>query len=413
MNAITAQNLGKAYHVRGYVPSTLFGTVAGLVRGRRPDQFWALRNVSFEIPKGRTVGVIGPNGSGKSSTLGLIAGTITPTEGTVRAEGRMSTLLELGAGFHPDLSGRENVFLNAAILGIPREDVARRFDHIVEFSGLKEFIDMPVKHYSSGMYVRLGFAVAVEMNPDILLVDEVLAVGDIAFQLKCMDRIRDFQRKGKTILFVSHALQTVEEFCHEAFLIHKGRLVEKGEPADVILRYIRAYMGEGGGVWTQEFGTREVEIVDVKFRDGSGRETSSFESGKALEVEIRYRAKQRVENPVFGFSIKTGNGFYVYGSNTQIANVHIPSIEGDGSIRLRIDPLTLLHGNFLLSLSIHSSDHATQYHRREDWYPFAVKNTGKAEGVFSLPCSWSHLPATTNHDLSSEARRAKEEPRTT
>jgi len=393
MNAIEARNVSKCYRKRGMAPPTLFGSLLGSFRRAPTEPFWALRDVDFAIPKGRTIGVIGPNGSGKSSLLGLVAGTITPTSGAIATEGRISSLLELGAGFHPDLTGRENVFLNAAILGIPREDVRRRFDQIVDFAGLRDFIDMPVKHYSSGMYVRLGFAVAVEMNPDILLIDEVLAVGDIAFQLKCLDRIREFQRKGKTLLFVSHALQTVEEFCDEAFLIHHGRLVERGSPPDVILKYIKGYMGEGGYLYTQEYGTRDAEITAVQLLDAGGREAATFTTGQPLTAKISYRAARRIENPVFGFSVKTGNGFYVFGSNTQIAGHSISFIEGDGSVLLRIDPLTLMQGNFFLSLSIHSWDHSVQFHRREDWYPFAVRNPTQALGVFHLSATWSHQPA--------------------
>lgn len=394
MNAIEATSLGKRYRVRGHAPPTLFGALSNWLRGEGAlrGTFWALQDVTFSIPRGATVGVIGPNGSGKSSLLGLVAGTITPTTGSVRVNGRISSLLELGAGFHPDLSGRENIFLNAAILGIPREDVRRRFDAIVDFAGLREFIDMPVKHYSSGMYVRLGFAVAVEMNPDVLLIDEVLAVGDLAFQLKCLDRIRDFQRKGKTILFVSHALQTVEEFCDQVFLIHHGRLVAQGAPSDVILQYIRRYMGEGGYLYTQEFGTREVEFGEVRILNEQEQETGSLEAGRAMHVDIPYVAHRRIENPVFGFSIKTGNGMYVFGSNTQIAKYPIPAIEGTGCVRLTIPALPLMQGNFFLSLAIHSWDHAIQYHRREDWYPFVVRNTTGAEGIFFVSNTWSHRP---------------------
>ena len=352
------------------------------------EDFWAVRGLHFAIEPGRTIGVIGPNGSGKSSLLGLVAGTITPSEGAVRTAGRIASLLELGAGFHSELTGRENVFLNAAILGIKREDIRKRFDAIVDFAGLRDFIDMPVKHYSSGMYVRLGFAVAVEMNPDVLLIDEVLAVGDIAFQLKCLDRIRDFQRRGKTLLFVSHALQTVEEFCHEAFLVHHGRLVARGDPSDIILQYIKSYMGEGGYLYTQEYGTKEAVITDVRLRDAAGREAAAFVTGQPMLIDISYRAEKRIEKPVFGFSIKTGNGFYIFGSNTQIAKYPIDAIEGEGVIRLRLDPLTLMQGNFFLSLSLHSWDHALQYHRREDWYPFVVKNPGEAQGIFQLHSSW-------------------------
>lgn len=386
--AIEAQNLGKRYWMRGNAPPTLFGQMSGLFARRERKPFWALRNVDFQIEKGRTIGVIGPNGSGKSSTMGLVAGTITPTEGVLRTHGRISSLLELGAGFHPDLTGRENIFLNGSILGIPREDIRRRFDHIVGFAGLEDFIDVPVKHYSSGMYVRLGFAVAVEMDPDILLIDEVLSVGDIAFQLKCLDRIRQFQKKGKTLLFVSHALQTVEEFCHEAMLIHHGRLVSRGQPQDVILDYIRNYMGEGGYLYTQEFGTRRVEFGDVQLQTAEGQPSAVFECGKRFRVSIPYVAHDRIKQPVFGFSVKTGNGFYVYGSNTQNMGIEIPCIEGEGVLELELNPLQLMQGNFFLSLSIHSWDHEEQFHRREDWYPFGVKNHGKDEGVFRLDSAW-------------------------
>jgi ABC-type polysaccharide/polyol phosphate transport system ATPase subunit len=386
--AIAAVGLGKRYRVRGLAPPTLWTRLASLGR-RRPAEFWALRDATFEVPRGRTIGVIGPNGAGKSSLLGLVAGTITPTCGRVETRGRICSLLELGAGFHPDLTGRENVFLNAAILGIPRQEVRRRYERIVDFAGLAEFMDEPVRHYSSGMYVRLAFAVAAESDPEVLLVDEVLAVGDVAFQLKCLDRIRTLQRQNRTILFVSHALQTVEEFCHEAWLLHHGKIVARGEPPEVILRYIREYMGEGGPVFTQEFGTREAEILDVTFRDEAGHETGVFETGRPMHVEIRWRAHRRLERPVFGFSIKTANGLYVFGSNTQIAHVPIEAIEGEGVTRLTIAPLTLMSGQYLLSLSIHSWDHAQQYHRREDWYPFAVRNTTGALGAFFLQTHWS------------------------
>ena len=388
--AIEAVNLGKRYIKRGTGLPTLFSAVTGGFRGKN-EPFWCLRGANFAIPEGRTVGVIGPNGSGKSSLLGLTAGTIAPTEGRVSTRGRISSLLELGAGFHSELSGRENVYLNAALLGIPRETVKKKFDRIVDFAELREFIDMPVKHYSSGMYVRLGFAVAVEVDPDVLLIDEVLAVGDISFQLKCLDRIRDFQKRGKTILFVSHALQTVEEFCHEAFLIHRGQLVERGEPGDVILKYVRSYMGEGGGVFTQEYGSREVELGAVRLLDAAGRDAATFASGETLSVEIPYVARQRVEKPVFGFSIKTANGMYVYGSNTQTAGVALPFVEGAGKLRLDLAPLRLMHGNYFLSLSVHSWDHMIQYHRREDWIPFAVRNAVGDLGLCRLDARWNVL----------------------
>jgi ABC-type polysaccharide/polyol phosphate transport system ATPase subunit len=390
MIAIEAQNLGKRYRKAGIGVPTLRDAFKGMFRRKPMEDFWAVRGLNFAIEPGRTIGVIGPNGSGKSSLLGLLAGTITPTEGSVRVAGRISSLLELGAGFHPDLSGRENVFLNAAILGIPQEDVRRRFDAIVDFAGLREFIDMPVKHYSSGMYVRLAFAVAVEMNPDVLLIDEVLAVGDMAFQMKCLDRIRDFKRRGKTILLVSHALETVEQFCDEVMLIHQGALIQRGPPAEVIFKYLKSYMVRIGMLNVEEHGTREVEIRAVRLLDGSGTETVVFTTGQPMVIEVQYHASRRIEKPVFGFNLKTGNGIYVFGSNTQIAKVPLEAIEGDGIMRLTIDPLTLMAGRFFLSLAIHSWDHAVQYHRQEDLHPFMVKDASANHGLLQLNTAWEH-----------------------
>ena len=389
MNAIEAVNLGKRYYRRGgQSASSLFARLTGR-SGPKNEPFWCLRGANFEIPAGRTVGVIGPNGSGKSSLLGLTAGTIAPTEGYVRTHGRISSLLELGAGFHPELSGRENVYLNAALLGIPREDVKKKFDRIVDFAELREFIDMPVKHYSSGMYVRLGFSIAVEVDPDILLVDEVLAVGDISFQFKCLDRIRDFQKRGKTLLFVSHSLETVEEFCHEAFLIHRGQLVARGEPGDVVQKFIRSFMEDRGGLHMTEYGTRAVEFGEVRLLAAAGLPADTFETGGPLVIEIPYVAHRRIEKPIFGFSLKTANGLYVFGSNTQIQKHDLPFIEGEGKVTLDLSPLRLMHGNYFLSLSIHSWDHAEQFHRREDWWPFAVRNPTGALGMIQLDSRWS------------------------
>ena len=388
MIAIEAQNLGKRYRKQGVGFPSLLGAFHTIARRQEQEYFWALRGVNFAVQCGQTVGVVGPNGSGKSSLLGLIAGTITPTEGTVRTTGRISSLLELGAGYHHALSGRENVYMNAAILGIPREDVRRRYDAIVDFAGLREFMDMPVKHYSSGMYVRLAFSVAIEMNPDILLIDEVLAVGDMAFQMKCLDRIRDFQKRGKTILFVSHALETVEQFCHEVLLIHEGHLIQKGDPAEVIFAYLKSYMVRIGMLNVEEHGTREVEIRQVRMLDGAGNETATFFTGRPMTIEIHYDAHRRVEQPVFGFNIKTGNGFYVFGSNSQIEKYSVDMIEGPGVMRLTLNPLALMAGRFFLSLSIHSWDHATQYHRQEDLHPFIVKDASEAMGIFRLNNTW-------------------------
>ena len=388
--AIEVNQLGKSYRAQGVGVPTLYKTLARLIERRKQERFWALREVSFKIPRGATVGVIGPNGSGKSSLLGLIAGTITPSTGAVHTAGRISSLLELGAGFHPEMSGRENVILNASILGIPREDVLRKMDHIIEFAGLRDFIDMPVKHYSSGMYVRLGFAVAVETDPDILLTDEVLAVGDVAFQNKCMERLHDFKRRGKTMMFVSHALETVQQFCDEAFLILDGRLTEQGPPRDVIFRYLKDYMLKIGKLAVEEFGTRQVVIEDIKITDHNGKATTDFETGRAMHIEVHYDARERIENPVFGFGIKSANGVLVCGSNTSIESYPIPVVEGKGAVKIRLDPLTVREGSYFLSLSCHSPDHKVQYHRLEDWIAFSVSDNSERAGLVTVDSHWEH-----------------------
>jgi energy-coupling factor transporter ATP-binding protein EcfA2 len=290
------------------------------------------------------------------------------------------------------MSGRENVILNASILGIAREDVRKRMDHIIEFSGLRDFIDMPVKHYSSGMYVRLGFAVAVETDPDILLTDEVLAVGDVAFQNKCMERLHDFKRRGKTMMFVSHALETVQQFCDEAMLILQGQLSERGAPKDVIFSYLKDYMLKIGELHVEEFGTRQIVIEDITLRNQAGEETTSFESGAAMRIELQYYARDPVANPVFGFGIKSANGVQVCGSNTQIEGYQIPEACGRGKIQVLIEPLTLRDGHFFLSLSCHSPDHRVQYHRLEDWLAFTVKDSSERAGLVRMENSWNWQP---------------------
>jgi len=384
--AIEAENLGKRYWMRGAQENpTLFGMIRNKVKGIKPKEFWAIREATFSVQKGQTVGIIGPNGAGKSSTLGLVAGTITPTTGTVRSEGRIASLLELGAGFHSDLSGRENVYLNASLLGIPREDVTKRFDHIVGFAGLEEFIDMPVRNYSSGMYVRLGFAVATEVNPDILLIDEVLAVGDADFQAKCLGRIRDFQKKGKSLLFVTHALDTVEEYCHEVILVESGNITDRGIPERVIAKYTEAALDEHKeNLAEDEHGTGDITLKNVTFRDENEQERETFSSGSCLHIDIEYMAKKRVENPVFGYSIKSHHGWHLFGGNTQIADIKIDSVEGPGVVRITMDPLVLRYGHFILSVSSHSWDHSVQYHRIEDQYEFFVSAKDIHEGIIQL-----------------------------
>ena len=240
--AISFDDVSKRFVLRHERAYTVLESMISMVRpGRRStEEFWALRAVNFEIPDGETFGIIGPNGAGKSTALKLMARILEPTSGQVVVRGRISPLLELGAGFHPELTGRENVYLNAALFGVSQAEAQDRYDQIVEFSELNDFIDVPLKHYSSGMYMRLGFAVAANIIPDILLVDEILAVGDEAFQRKCLRKIEEFRREGRTIVFVSHDLPTVSRICHRALWLDKGRVMALGPTDDLVDRYLES-----------------------------------------------------------------------------------------------------------------------------------------------------------------------------
>ncbi len=391
-HAIVVEGIGKRYLLRKEQDRTLKGTLLGALRRRgvRSD-LWALKDVRFSVRKGETFGVIGANGAGKSTLLGVLAGTIRPTEGRLHVAGRISSLLELGAGFHPDLTGRENVYLNGSILGLPRSYINSKFDDIVAFAGLAQFIDSPVKHYSSGMYVRLGFSVAVEVDPDVLLVDEVLAVGDESFKKKCLGKMAEFQRAGKTIAVVSHDLDTVKKICSRVMLLGEGRVLELGEPEAVVEEYKRLGLQQQDDVFRREWGTRAAEITEVEILDGQGVPTERFRSGETMRVRLRFVAHERIADPVFGFSVADYQGKLCYGSNTAIAGTDLGAINGSGAIELTIEPLNLLRGKFFLSLALHSRDHQTHYHRLDHAYVFWVVSDTRAEGFIELKNTWERL----------------------
>lgn len=364
------------------------------------DWFWVLRDVSFELEAGKTIGFIGANGAGKSTLLKLIAGILEPTSGEIRTSGRIGALLELGAGFHPDLTGRENVYLNGSILGMGRSEIAERFDEIVAFSELEEFIDMPVKHYSSGMYVRLGFSVAVNTEPEVLLVDEVLSVGDVSFQRKCMERIADLRRRGVTIVLVSHGLETVQNFCDEAIWLEDGRIEAQGDATDVAMAY-RAAMAKkhtrrGQRQESEEeddarrWGTGEVQITDVELYDGQGQLETTFATGDPMEIRLRYQASKRVEAPVFGVAIHHQNGAHICGPNTKQFGLEIPAVEGEGVVRYRIPELNLLEGSYLLSAAVVDGATSETYTFHDRLYPFRVYQGDCRElyGLVSLKGVW-------------------------
>jgi ABC-type polysaccharide/polyol phosphate transport system ATPase subunit len=378
------------------------------VRGGRArlfggEELWALRDVSLELPRGRMVGIIGGNGSGKSTLLKLIGGILKPTLGTVRVSGRVSALIELGAGFHPEFTGRENVYVNGILLGLTRAEVRERFDDIVAFAGLRAFIDNPVKTYSSGMYMRLGFAIAVTVDPDVLLIDEVLAVGDEAFQHQCVGRIQEFKARGKTIVLVSHDLAAVERLCDEAVWLDGGRLLARGGTREVIDRYRVAVARAEAAALTERhevaqdaarggsarrWGSREVEITSVRVEDAAGRERHLFHTGETARVILGYAAPAKVEQPVFGIKVTRADGVCCYASNTDIDGVDVPAVEGHGEVAIEFERLDLVEGEYLLDVAVHAKDYGRVYDYHCQLYPLAVRSATRDGGVFRPPHRW-------------------------
>ncbi len=364
----------------------------------RDEEFWALRDVSFTVEQGETVGLIGPNGAGKSTALKLISRIIEPTSGRIEVGGRVGALLELGAGFHPDLTGRENVYMNGSILGLSRAQIRRKMDNIVAFAELERFIDVPVKHYSSGMYVRLGFSVAVHTEPDVLLVDEVLAVGDAAFQRKCLERIDQMRADGVTILFVSHGADAVRKLCSRVVWLDEGELVADGSAEAVVTRYLtHTWDSEEGKLEprkartreSRRWGSGEVQIVGVRLLDGSDQEKQHFQTGEPLTVEMRYHAEVRVERPVFGLAIHRSDGVHITGPNTQFAGYEIPQIEGEGVIRYTVHSLPLLEGSYSISIAAHDWEDTRMFDYHDQLYPFRVlPSEGEQYGIVTLKGEW-------------------------
>lgn len=373
--------------------------------GRIPyEDFWALDGVSFSVGPGETVGLLGHNGSGKSTLLKCIAGILQPTSGSIRTNGRLSALLELGAGFHPDLTGRENVFLNGAILGLSKRDVARRFDEIVAFAELEAFIDNQVKHYSSGMYIRLGFAVAVHTDPDILLVDEVLAVGDEAFQRKCLDRVRRLQREGVTIVFVTHAPDLVRQICDRAVVLDHGGLVADA-PAGEAVRVFREHLLSGGGLADADAlrgtdahtdadltpsGRRrnyKVRITSVEMEHAAQRERAYLLPHEPLTMRVRFEAVERLDDVVFGLAIYDIEGRPLHGVNTEILGARIDLPAGPGEARFDIASVPFLDGTYLVTIGVHDHDGGVVYDWHEQQHTFEVMNPRRVGGMVDLAVS--------------------------
>ncbi len=364
--AISIQGVSKRFRINQDRQSSLKERAINLGRPKRGyKDFWALRDIDLDIAEGETVGLLGHNGSGKSTLLKCVGGILNPTEGQIQVRGRIASLLELGAGFHPDLTGRENVFLNASILGMSRKDIELRFDDIVAFAELEQFIDEQVKHYSSGMYVRLGFAVAINVEPDVLLVDEVLSVGDEAFQQKCLERVRGFQRDGRTIIFVSHAADLVRRICNRVMVLDHGQTVTVDDPASAILIFRERLLGEHlQSDRTLTHGhriTRTVRIEEVQITWPGSDERRSLSPGEPVTIAVRYECDEPTTDVAFALSIRDTADVAVYGCNSDVLGQPIAGIEGSGWVTFEIPALTLVDGTYLIDVGVHTHDVVTEY----------------------------------------------------
>jgi len=419
--AVVARDLSKLY--RRFLHKNQFKTLksalltGSLLSDLAADQtFTALDGVSFEVPEGSTFGVIGENGSGKSTLLKLLAGITKPTHGTLSVRGRISALIELGAGFHPEISGRENVVINGIMLGLSRRQVEARFDEIVAFAELAPFIDAPVKTYSSGMYARLGFAVAIHVDPEVLLIDEVLAVGDESFTRKCLDKIGELRRRGKTVVIVTHSLNLVERMCDEALWLRRGRVAARGDPKRVVDAYLSYVAGGEEALLASEqrsaadassgpeagpdegpssqvrregrWGSREMEITEVRLLDERGGERHVYVPGERMAVALRVRAAQEVRDFVVGAGVFTVDGVSVYGTNTDIEKFRPKLARGDGTVTLVFESLSLVEGTYLLDVAVHKRD-GTPYDYHRGLYTFRVKSRIKDVGVYRPEHRWS------------------------
>jgi len=359
--------------------------VVNLGRERKHrETFYALRDVSFEVESATTLGLIGHNGSGKSTLLKLIGGILSADAGYVERRGRLAALLEVGAGFHGDLTGRENVYLNASILGLTRKQTDYYFDDIVAFADIGDrFIDTQVKFYSSGMYVRLAFAVAVHVDPEILLVDEVLAVGDEPFQRKCMERIKQFQREGRTIVLVTHALDTVRQLCDRAILLDHGDVITDGSAIEAVRSFRERYTAEP--VHDDDYGDRRALVSDVVVTDGAGTPRDRFEPGDALGVEFEVEALQgTVADWAVGIAIEDHLDNVVYGTNTAMQGMTLAPLSGRRRVRFRFGDIPMLEGQYFLSVAVHDRGGGITYHRLDRRTSFRVFSEGSEVGLLHL-----------------------------
>jgi lipopolysaccharide transport system ATP-binding protein len=412
---IQVDGVSKRFRRQTVQPSTtLKSAIVDFLRGRKvsesPATFQALKDVTFAVPSGHTLGIIGRNGSGKSTLLKLLAGIYRPDYGKIVVHGKVGALLELGAGFHPEFSGRENILINGIVLGLSKREVRQHLDDIIRFAELEGFIDEPVKTYSVGMYMRLGFSVAVHADPDVLLVDEILAVGDEGFFQKCYDKLAAFRRRGKTIILVSHDLSTVSRWCDTVVWLENGRIQDQGMPQRVIDLYRQHVAAQEADVAVGEhlriteemrqapevetanrWGSREVEIVSVKMFHTSGQERYVYQSGDPVRVVVHYRVHRPVPDTVFGIALMRGDGLWCYGTNTAVEDIPLPPLGEEGNAEVLLERLDFVAGTYYLDVAVHALD-GYPYDYHHGLYSFTVKSDLQEVGVCRIPHSWAIKP---------------------
>jgi ABC-2 type transport system ATP-binding protein len=395
--SVVAENVSRRFRV---YPQRHVTLKEAIVRRRhlRPIEVWALRDVSFTIDPGESVGFMGRNGSGKTTLLRLLAGVFRPTSGRLAVTGQVGSLLELGAGFHQDFTGRDNIYLSASIYGLGKKEVDRRFDSIVAFSELERFIDLPVRTYSAGMYMRLGFAIAVNVDADLLLLDEVFAVGDEAFQRKCIDRIMAFKEQQKTIAFVSHSGASLERMCDRALLLSQGKVEYDGETSETIRRYQELLAGEEDpaerAAGLREWGSGEVRVTGVRVEGADGRPRDWFSEGEPLTLLVDVEARDEIEPPNLAVELHDLSGALV-------ARLEQPlgALGWDGKahavVRFDVPRLPLVEGRFQLGVTLSDAPHTIRYHVMEKAAEFTVNAQGNSRGVVLFEGEWSLAEAVS------------------
>lgn len=419
IKAIEAKNLGKKYIISHEKEAMIRHILPSFLSIKKYEEFWALQGINLKINKGESLGIIGRNGAGKSTLLNILAGITFPTRGSLELGGRISAILSLGAGFHPELTGEENIYLNASILGLRSKEIRHRFEEIIEFSELKNFIDAPLKTYSTGMYMRLGFAIAINVDFDILLIDEILTVGDLFFQEKCLNKLRELRKKGKTLVIVSQSPDLLSDLSDLVMLLDRGRAILIDTPKNVINYYqnktftkipftekkvdkknqaaatevineeFTQKIDMGKDRWGTKMGNQEAQITRVRFLNGALNETGLFHTGERLKIIIEYIVHNEIEDPHFGVAIFREDGLYCYGPNTRFDKLKIKRLsKGKGEFSIEYKKLNLLPGRYRISVAIWQKDEKFAYDYHYAYYKFEVTSDKKDHGVLFLDHKW-------------------------